>query len=87
MQYRKKPVIVSAEQWFPGKDVEGVYCSTIDRYPFVDCVYDLMKAYYVITINNQILYLKSGDWVIEESDGIHHYPCSDDEFKSLYEPV
>jgi hypothetical protein len=73
-KYRKKPLIVEAEQWFPGKRVEGVQK-------------DFANLNYVITVSEQRVYLKPGDWIIKESDGIHYYPCDAAVFERTYEEV
>jgi len=76
MRFRKKPVIVEAEQWFPGKDVAGVRFSA-----------DESRDPFVVTIHNQHAFLRPGDWVITEPDGDHHYPCKPEIFAATYEPV
>lgn len=76
-QFRRKPGIVEAEQWFPGKEVKGV--ST-----------DLVNGNYHTTCRNsygQIAQVSPGDYVITEPDGIHHYPCRPDVFEANYEPA
>lgn len=79
--YRKKPVIVHAEQWFPGKQVNGVT-------PIVDGTI-IGKSNYgtVTTIHGQQTQVDPGDWIITEPDGIHHYPCKPDIFENTYELV
>lgn len=74
-KYRKKPVIVDAEQWFPGKQVEGVN----------EPVEGELPRHFVKTAHNQIVYLEPGDWVIREPDGRGFYPCKPDIFDSTYE--
>lgn len=41
----------------------------------------------VTTIQGQRVAISPGEWVITESDGVHHYPCSAEEFSRLYEPA
>jgi hypothetical protein len=72
-KYRKRPVIVEATQWFPGKQVPGVF--------------DRRDSPYVITIHGQKTIVMPGDWIITEPDGIHHYPCKPDIFAATYGPV
>jgi hypothetical protein len=72
-RYRKKPVVVEAVQWFPGRDVPGVYGDG--------------ERYYVVTIHAQRAYLDPGDWVITEPDPRFHYPCKPDVFAATYEPA
>lgn len=75
-KYRKRPVVVEAEQWFPGKEVNGVNKPE-----------DELPGYYVKTAHMQIVFLEPGDWVIAEPDGRGFYPCKDDIFRATYEPV
>ena len=42
---------------------------------------------YVVTIQGQEVTVHLGEWVVQESDGIHYYPISRDEFPFLYEPI
>jgi hypothetical protein len=76
-KFRKKPVVVEAEQWFPGKDIEGVH-EPIDAE---------VPMHFVKTAHNQIVYLQSGDWVIREPEGRGYYPCKPDIFEATYDPV
>jgi hypothetical protein len=83
-KYRKKPVIVEAEQWFPGKDVEGV----IDMAQFSE-IYLLPEnqhlRYQVKTLEGFHV-VSPWDWIIT---GIHgeKYPCKPDIFEKTYELV
>ena len=83
-RYRKKPVIVEAVQWFPGKRVIGV----------TECVYTdpdkgtTSSEYgHVITIRGEIIKVVPGDWIITEPDGFHHYPCKPGVFLATYDLV
>lgn len=78
MKYRKKPVIIEAEQYTEeGKLVKGM-CS--------ECGED--AAPHVHTIhNNQVVLLELGDFVIPEPDSIHFYPCKPEIFANTYEPL
>lgn len=98
-QFRKKPVVVEATQFFPERKPwpTGVrqrtssVCSdpqcgdsTWDH----DC--DLgspIDEWEVITIHRQAAQVVSGDWIITEPDGEHHYPCKPDIFKASYVEV
>jgi hypothetical protein len=82
MKYRKKPIVIEAEQYTKyGKLVKGMcnsrscYFSGNDK-PHVHTIHD-----------NQIVNLEVGDFIIPESDGIHYYPCKSDIFKKTYEIV
>lgn len=79
MKFRKKPIIVEAEQFFsnkfplPHQNLGPIVC------------YD--KRFYVITSHHQRAFLDDGDWVIMEPDNIHAYPCKPDIFEAIYEKV
>lgn len=82
MKYRKKPVMIDAEQYVEcGKLVLGM-CNSRSCFvagnnkPHVHTIHD-----------NQIVNLEIGDFVIPEPDGIHFYPCKADIFHATYEPL
>ena len=77
MRYRKRPLEVEAEQWFPGKQVPGVKLFPGEREIHA----------YVTTIQEQQIPIKAGEWVIQEGDGVHAYPCDPTVFEKIYEPV
>jgi hypothetical protein len=74
--YRKKPVVVQAEQFI--KDSPNIPRGVI---------HDEFNRPYVITIHGQSALLADKDWVIEEPDGEHYYPCKPDIFARTYESV
>lgn len=83
-KFRKKPVLITAEQWFPGKHVEGV----------TEIVHDpgdgstVSNGYgWVTTAHNEPTKVVAGDWIIPEPDGRGHYPCKPDIFEATYEPA
>lgn len=91
-KFRKKPVVVEAEQWFPGK-LKGIVLQPNDlgaplRWwdewghcnPF--CGEQIgwigtLEGGHVVT---------SGDWIIQGARG-ELYPCKDEIFVKTYEPV
>jgi hypothetical protein len=75
-KFRKRPVVVEASQF------HGFYAT-----PYPDGVDVEGSRCYVTTIHEQRAYLDNGDWVITESDGLHHYPCKPSEFERIYESV
>lgn len=82
-QYRKKPVVIDAEQFFyDGPRVRGVFYPDLsaDRRTWIGDAF-------VITIHDQRVYLQSGDWIIAEPDGEHYYPVKPDIFAASYEPM
>ena len=82
-QYRKKPAVVDAEQFFyDGPRVRGVF------YPDVsEDGRTWIGDAFVITIHDQRVYLQSGDWIIAEPDGEHYYPVKPNIFAATYEQV
>jgi len=78
-KFRKKPVIVEAEQFWPDK-----------RLPFHDYgpVVAFDGDFYVTTIHGEYANLAPGDWVILEPRGKYRaYPCKPDIFEATYEEV
>lgn len=72
-KYRKRPLIVDAEQFqHPATSPRGVRTEEDGRA-------------YVVTIHEQKVYLAPGDWVIEEPDRVHYYPCKPEVFTATYE--
>ena len=84
-KYRKKPVVIEAEQYTEhGKLVKGMCCSMFcGRHKT-----DIWARPHVHTIHdNQAVDVEVGDWIIPEPDGIHFYPCKPDIFEKTYEAV
>jgi len=81
-KFRKKPVVIEAEQYLErGKFVTGMCTSTA-------CFVSVNNIPHVHTIhNNQMVNLEIGDYIIPEPDGVHFYPCKPDIFEKTYEPV
>lgn len=77
MKYRKKPVVaeVEAEQFFQ------------NQAPWPKGVFLAGFSHFVITIHGQETKVVDGDWIIEEPDRIHYYPCKPDIFEATYEKV
>jgi len=80
MKYRKKPVIIDAEQ-FTGKLIKGM-CNSRSCY----CSGNYVPHVHTIH-NSQLVNLEIGDWIIPEPDGIHYYPVKPDIFEKTYEMV
>jgi hypothetical protein len=81
-KYRKKPVVIEAEQWFPGKHIEGVINSPVLE-PTAD---NPLGAYGQIHTLEGIMTCISGDWIITGVKG-ERYPCKPDIFDANYEAV
>lgn len=89
-KYRKKPVVVNASQFFDGTPTPGVY----GGFPYQrHCIACLPEKNYkvtgpaVVTIHGQVTPVADGDWIIDEGDGLHFYPCKPDIFEATYEPA
>ena len=81
MKFRKKPIIIEAEQ-YKGLPVKGVcYCKEA-------LIFSLNPPAHVHTIHdNQSVMLEIGDWIIPEADGIHFYPVKPDVFENSYDKI
>lgn len=71
-KFRKKPVVITAEQWLgpQSSPMEGVFCQPDGRY-------------YCETLEGP-LYVSPGDWIITGIRG-EKYPCKEDIFYATYE--
>jgi hypothetical protein len=76
-RYRKIPVEIAAEQWFPGLEVEGV----IEPHPLSGTQF----APFVNTAEGPLT-VSPGDWIITGVKG-EKYPCKPDIFDMTYEPA
>jgi hypothetical protein len=75
-KYRKKPIVIEAEQFFADKPLpfrEDGACNWNGEY------------WYVVTAHGQETKIVDGDWIIPEPDGRGFYPCKDDIFQATYE--
>ena len=94
-KYRnKKPAIVEAEQWYPGRCVEGVTIAAAlpSDHPIWEIaramgllLTDSMSFGWVETLEGGHIVLP-GDYIITGIKG-ERYPCKPDIFKATYEPV
>ena len=78
--FRKKPVVIAAEQWWPGKKVAGV------EYPAPDRPSSLIGEYGFIQTLEGGMYATPGDWIITGVKG-EIYACKPDIFEATYEAV
>lgn len=83
MKFRKKPVVIEAEQYRDSMRVNdtlpvGVY--------IVPTANGDKPAVHTIH-NGQTVVIEDGDWIIPEPDGVHFYPCKPDIFAATYEPA
>lgn len=75
MKFRKKPIVIEAEQWSFGKDIKGVVWG-VDQNG---------RHAWVETLEGRMQVLE-GDWIITGTAG-EIYPCKDRIFKEIYEKV
>lgn len=82
MKFRKKPIVIEAEQYVErGQPVKGMCDSR-------KCYFEDFVSPHVHTIhNNQRVDIEIGDWIIPEPDGEHFYPCKPGIFELTYEAV
>jgi hypothetical protein len=77
-KYRKKPVVVEAEQFWPGSSLPpGVIAARRS------CEQDW--KYQIETLEGPLA-VKPGDWIITSIKG-ERYPCKPDIFEATYERV
>lgn len=78
MQFRKKPVIIDAEQYSSSRtQVPRGVCTMSHAGLSGDHVHTLEGTSYILT---------DGDWIIRGVKG-EYYPCKPDIFAQTYEPV
>jgi hypothetical protein len=83
-KFRKKPVVIEAEQWYPGKVIEGV----VGERPATLGGNGLSPepAMAFIKTLEGTMRVSDGDWVITGVKG-ERYPCKPDIFEATYEPA
>lgn len=77
--FRKKPVVISAEQYIPGARVP-------DGVVFRENPTSHGDGVAVIVTMEGDMTVSAGDWVITGVKG-EHYPCKPDIFAATYDPV
>jgi hypothetical protein len=78
-EFRKRPVVVKAFQWFARDGAVGPV--RVDPYREVG-----MRPWYVVDTKEGPLVVSDGDWIITGIKG-EHYPCKPDIFALTYEPA
>lgn len=103
MKYRKKPVVIEAEQWraITNRNVDGVICGVYDR-NLDEWIYpSTMPLYYDTTHGNRIVQSPNWGWintlegglVVRDGDWVitgvqgEKHPCNPDIFNQTYEQV
>lgn len=94
MKFRKKPIVIEAEQFlkdkFPYPDgvyIGGSYCTTHEGgepCP-IHGLNHLFPIYKIDTLEGPFI-VSHGDWIITGVQG-EKYPCKPDIFEATYEPV
>lgn len=74
MKYRRKPIIVEAWQWFPGRKI-GVVIEPSKR--------SVTKFMPFVNTPNGPVELTPGDWIVLEGDEVR--VVHEDKFDALYE--
>lgn len=72
-RFRKLPVVIEAEQWFPGRKVDGVE----EKAGGVYATIETLEGLHIVS---------DGDWIITGVTG-EKYPCKPDIFAKTYERV
>lgn len=103
MKYRKKPVVIEAEQWrtITNRNVDGVICGVYDR-NLDEWIYpSTMPLFFINEFGQQIIQNPNWGWiktlegghVVSDGDWIitgvqgEKYPCKPDIFQETYEQV
>lgn len=87
-RFRKRPLIVNAEQWFPGRDIEGVLripANKVDLSKTRGIIIDRPQRYVINTMEGQ-MDVCIGDWIVTGVFG-EKYPVHPEIFEATYEPV
>jgi hypothetical protein len=86
-KYRKKPVVIEAEQFFVWKDREdwpkGVYMKTVKGN--AESIHGAQVTFHIDTLEGP-LNVSNEDWIITGVKG-EKYPCKPDIFSATYEKV
>lgn len=83
-KFRKRPVVVEAEQWFPGKCIDGVldlrHAENITR-----AGRKMPPGVYIETLEGPMT-VSEGDWIVTGVDG-DKYAVNPSIFEQTYEPA
>lgn len=72
-KFRKLPIVIEAEQWFPGIQIEGVVERAKGAYGYIET----LEGGHIVD---------AGDWIITGIAG-EKYPCKPAIFEATYELV
>jgi hypothetical protein len=88
-KFRKKPVVIEAEQWRRLGDVPDVREPTpeeIDQWQLLPRIYEGEGPFGALDTLEGAYVVSPGDWIITGVKG-EKYPCKPDIFAETYEPV
>ena len=90
MKFRKRPIVIEADQWRKYGDHDAVRHY---RSPSIDggvecylCQRTMHDHGWIDTVQGGHT-VCPGDWIIPEPTGEGFYPCKPDAFEATYEPV
>jgi hypothetical protein len=83
-KFRKKPVVIEAEQWFPGKEIDGVVMTAVMPHEHREYTPNMTKP--VVKTLEGVMEVSYGDWIITGVKG-EKYPCKPEIFEATYEAV
>lgn len=89
MRFRKKPVVIEAEQYFDGKEIDGILlsedimCSGNSEIGTTERCVSVRP--YIDTLEGK-MWVGEGDWIITGVKG-ERYPCKPDIFEATYEAI
>lgn len=87
-KYISIPRVIEAEQYDGAGLCNGMFIHTFYCTPtYTDTEVKTYDAPAVKTINGNIAKVEPGDFIIQEPDGIHYYPCKEEIFKASYHKV
>jgi hypothetical protein len=84
-QYRKRPIVIEATQWFPGAKIEGVVMKSGPGYSVNGHGGPHVFVPVIETLEGDMR-VSEGDFVITGVKG-EIYPCKEEIFNLTYEPV
>ncbi len=87
-KYKSKPRVIDAEQYNgPRKvDWDGIP-PTVRGVHWHRNAFDNCQWPHVVTIQEQIVRIEPGEWIVDEGDGQHFYPISAEKFAEKYQPL
>ena len=84
MKFRKKPVVIEAEQFTEENKNRVFNWMSGNRTADFEGDSPILKF---LTIHGDVAVARLGDWVVRDSKPGTYYPCKPDIFEQIYEPV